>query len=159
MAGRYATTTDVSSAASREEIETVLRRYGATTFTYGWSTNAAIVGFEVEHRSILMRIPMPDPNDRRFTHTPTRGQPRDQTAREKEYEQAVRQVWRALALVIKAKLEAAAAGISTLEAEFLAHIVMPDGRTVGDHTAPAIEAAYASGEVPALLPGPTGPTE
>jgi len=35
---------------------------------------------------------------------------------------------------------------------FMAHIVMPAGRTVGQHVAPAIEAAYESGKVRALLP-------
>lgn len=39
------------------------------------------------------------------------------------------------------------------ESEFLAHIVLPDGSTVGDHTIPAVAAAYASGTVPAMLPG------
>lgn len=42
---------------------------------------------------------------------------------EKEWEQACRQAWRALALVIKAKLEAVDAGIVTFEEEFMAQIV------------------------------------
>lgn len=149
----YAERTDVTSDRSRAEIERTLRRYGATAFAYGWDHQAATLMFEIMNRRILFRLPMPNPNDRQFTHTPTRGQRRDETAQEREYEQAVRQKWRALALVIKAKLEAVAAGITTVEDEFLAQIVMPDGRTVGQHTTPAIEAAYASGEMPALLPG------
>ncbi len=39
--------------------------------------------------------------------------------------------WRALVLVVKAKLEAVASGISTLESEFLANIVMGNGQTIG----------------------------
>lgn len=36
----------------------------------------------------------------------------------------------------------------------LAHIVLPGGRTVGESTIPAIAAAYETGKVPELLPGP-----
>jgi hypothetical protein len=150
---RYAETTQVSSDRSRAEIERTLRRYGATAFAYGWDSEAATLMFEIADRRVMFRLPMPDRNDRRFTHTPAKGQRRDATATEHAYEQAVRQRWRALALVIKAKLEAVAAGITTVEQEFLAHIVMPDGRTVGQHTMPAIATAYASGQMPQLLPG------
>ncbi|PZG12950.1 hypothetical protein C1I95_24725 [Micromonospora craterilacus] len=153
MSGRYAERTDVSSDRSRAEIERVLQRYGATAFQYGWTIGVAAIMFEIAGRRILFRLPLPDPNERRFTHTPGKGLLRDQAAREKEYEQAVRQRWRALALVIKAKLEATAAGITTVEQEFLAHILLPDGRTVGEHVTPAIAAAYESGQMPALLPG------
>lgn len=156
MTTRYAERTDVTSDRSRAEIERTLRRYGATAFAYGWDHHAATLMFEIASRRVLFRLPMPDPTDRRFTHTPTKGLRRDQVAQEREYDQAVRQRWRALALVIKAKLEAVAADITTVEQEFLAHIVLPDGRTVGQHTAPAIAAAYESGQMPALLPGGEG---
>ena len=65
----------------------------------------------------------------------------------------MRQRWRALALVIKAKLEAVEADITTLEAEFLAHIALPSGATVGEWVGPQLDAVYGSGEMPALLPG------
>lgn len=151
--GRYAEGTSVNSAASRAEIERTLQRYGATSFAYGWNATQATLGFEIAGRQIRFELPMPSRNDKAFTHTPSKGIRRDQGAADQAYEQAVRQRWRALALVIKAKLEATAAGITTVEQEFLAHIVMPDGRTVGQHTAPAIETAYAGGGMPALLPG------
>lgn len=35
---------------------------------------------------------------------------------------------------------------------FMAHIVMPDGPTVGQHVSPGIEEAYRTGRVPLLLP-------
>ena len=43
----------------------------------------------------------------------------------------MRQRWRALALCIKAKLEAVECGITSFEEEFLAHVVMPNGQTFG----------------------------
>lgn len=150
---RYAENTQVPSEKSRAEIERDLRRHGATAFTYGWDKAEAVVMFEISDRRILFRLPMPDRNERRFTHTPAKGQRRSDDAIEAAYEQGIRQRWRALALVIKAKLEAVEAGIVTLETEFLAHIVLPDGSTVGEHAIPNIAIAYESGGMPALMPG------
>jgi len=150
---RYAERTSVSSDASRTEIERTLRRYGATAFGYGWEGKQATVMFVMGDRRIRFQLPLPDPNDRQFTHTPGKGLVRSTEAQEREYEQAVRQRWRALALVIKAKLEAVEAGISTVEDEFLAFVMLPNGSTVGQWAQPQIEQAYATGTMPALMPG------
>lgn len=53
-------------------------------------------------------------------------------------------------------LNALADGIETFEDAFLAHIVMPDGSTVAEHTLPRIAAAYDSGKMQPLLPAPRG---
>ena len=150
---RYAESTGVSSEQSRGEIERTLRRYGATAFAYGWDNDSATILFEISARRMKFRLPMPDPNDRTFTHTEARGLRRSVDARQQAYEQAVRQSWRALALVIKAKLEAVAAGITTVEDEFLAHIVLPNGATVGEWARPQLAIAYESQRMPALMPG------
>jgi hypothetical protein len=63
--------------------------------------------------------------------------------------------WRCLALVIKAKLEAVESGITTFEDEFLAHIMMPDGQTVGQHVRPNIASAYEQRSMVPLLPPPS----
>src|SRR6478672_4587604 len=65
----------------------------------------------------------------------------------------------ALALAIDAKLGAAAAGIATLESEFLAHVVLPGNHTVLDELASVIDSAYRSGRRPSFAdpvphPGP-----
>ena len=152
---RYAERTDVTSDRSRSEIERTLARYGASQFMYGWETGRAVVGFAMEDRRVRFDLPMPDRNDRRFTHTPTRGTRRSETAIDAEYDQEVRQRWRALALVVKAKLEAVAAGITSFEEEFLAHIVLPSGETVGGWAVPQIEEVYRTGKMPPLLPAIT----
>lgn len=69
------------------------------------------------------------------------------------YEQAVRQSWRALVLILKAKLEAVASKITTFDNEFLAQIMLPDGQTVGDWAGPQVDQAYSGGGMPRLLPG------
>lgn len=148
---KYAASTDVSSDRSRAEIERTLVRYGATQFLYGYDQSRAIVGFTINHRQIRFVLPLPDRDSAEFTRTPT-GRARAATARNEAYEQAVRQKWRALALVIKAKLEAVESGIVTFDAEFLAHIVLPDGRTVADEVVPRVQQAYEDHQMPALLP-------
>lgn len=149
---RYAANTEVPSDRSRAEIERTLRRYGASAFAYGWEGNRAQIGFKLADRQIKFVLPLPDPEAEEFVLTPT-GRERSEKAAEDAYEQAVRQRWRALALVIKAKLEAVEAGISTVEREFLDAIMLPDGRTVGDWLGPQLGAVYARETMPALLPG------
>jgi hypothetical protein len=149
---RFAEKTEVSSTKSRDEIERTLTRYGATGFMYGWSDGKAVIAFAAKNRHIKFTLPMPDPKAREFTHTPARGNLRSDAERAAAYEQGVRQRWRALALVIKAKLEAVAAGITVFEDEFMAHIVLPGGETVGEWMRPQIAIAYDKGNMPPLLP-------
>lgn len=148
---RYASETTVSVEKSRAEIESILRRYKADAFGYATNAESAMLYFQMVGRRIKFVLPMPDPKAREFTHTPARGQLRSALEAERAWEQACRQRWRALALVIKAKLEAVAAGITTIEAEFLAHTVLPDGSTVGEAMLPRIAQAYQDGHMPALM--------
>jgi hypothetical protein len=148
---RFAEKTAVASATSRVEIERTLARYGADGFMYGWADDSAVVAFRMSNRHIKFVLPLPDRQAREFTHTPERDTERSASKAEGAYEQAVRQRWRALALVIKAKLEAVESGITEFDDEFLAHIVLPDGKTVGQVMGPQIAIAYDSGKMPPLL--------
>ena len=132
------------------EIERILRRYGADAFMYASDAGKAVIAFRAKGRQIRFLLPMPD--SRSFTYTPAKRQLRSPAARRETYEQAVRQLWRALALVIKAKLEAVEAGIAVFEDEFMANIMLPDGKTVGDFMRPQIAIAYDTGQMPPLLP-------
>lgn len=154
MAGRYASDTSVSQEKSRGEIEATLKRYGATAFMYATSDTAAMIQFYIAERRIKFVLSMPDPKAKEFTHS-SRG-PRAPDVAFKAWEQAGRQRWRALALVIKAKLEAVASGITTIEDEFMAHTVLPDGQTVGEFMKPQLAIAYSSGAMPSTfrLEGP-----
>lgn len=147
---KYAANTSVSASDSRAEIERTLERYGATGFVYGWQDNTALVGFSMNARQVRFYLSMPEKEE--FRHTPTHRYWRDDATMLKEWEKATRQRWRALALVVKAKLEAIESGISTFENEFLANIVMPDGQTVGQHVKEQVEIAYKTGKMPALMP-------
>src|SRR6185312_4117630 len=101
----YANRTTVHSRDSRDEIERTLARYGAGAFMYGTSAERGMIAFEIGGKRYRLTLPLPNRRSREFTHTQARGYPRDPKAQEEAYEQAVRQRWRALALVVKANLE------------------------------------------------------
>lgn len=147
---KFAADTSVTSTASKAEIERIVERYGAGQFMSGWSQEYAVIAFSMEARQVKFILPLPSRDEQRFTHH-SRG-PRTPEAATKEWEQACRQRWRALALVIKAKLEAVESGISVFEDEFMANIVLPGGRTVSEEVRPRIAEAYSGGAVGPLLP-------
>lgn len=143
----YAKKTDVSCARSRVDIESTLQRYGADQFAYATKDGQALIGFVMQGRQVRFILPLP--SREKFRITPT-GRERTEKSQNDAWEQACRQRWRALLLVIKAKLEATECGISTFESEFLANIVLPDNRTAGDFMLPQIAAAYENGTMPAI---------
>jgi hypothetical protein len=69
----------------------------------------------------------------------------------KTWEQSCRERWRALLPIIRAKLEAVESVITTLESEFMANILLPDGGTIGEWLAPQIDEAYGTGRMPPML--------
>lgn len=146
---KFAADTNVSAEKSRAEIERTLHRYGADQFMYGWEQENAVVGFRILNRMVRFALKMPTKDE--YSHTPT-GRKRDEKATYSAWEQACRQRWRALNLVIKAKLESVDCGIMTFEEEFMANIVLPDGKTVSEFMLPQIAVAYEQGEMPKMLP-------
>jgi len=158
----YAENTSVSAEKSRSEIERTLRRYGASGFMYGWvdgkEDEEAMIRFKLNARHIAFRLKVPSQHDKKFKLT-ERGRARSESQAYSAWEQAVRQKWRALALVIKAKLEAVESGITSIEDEFLAHIEMANGLTIGQYVIPKLEALYKCGNIPALLPDLRGDHE
>lgn len=148
--GSYAENTTVPVEKSRAEIEKLLHRYGATAFACGWNLDHAVIEFKARERRIRFQLPLPCKEEKRFVRD-GRGNIRKPDKRYAAWEQACRQRWRALALCIKAKLEAVEAGISEFEDEFMAHIVLPGNETVSQWLRPQIEAAYTTGRVPEMM--------
>ncbi len=146
----YAAKTDVAPDRSRAEIERTLERYGADGFMYGRDGARALIMFRANGRMIRFVLQLPDKNDPVF-HKKAANQ-YGRVTPDEQWEKACRQKWRALALVIKAKLEAVESGIVTFEEEFLAHTVLPDNQTVAQWMIPQVEQAYLTGQMPALLP-------
>lgn len=124
---RYAARTTVTPQKSRAEIESVIKRYGATGFNSGWQGEDVRVEFLCKDRHI------------RFV------------MREPQSEQAKRQKWRALLLLVKAKLEAVDAKIVTFEEAFLSDIVMSDGKTVWERVRDPIALEYSQRKLTSLI--------
>ena len=145
---RYAKNTTVSVNRSRDEIEKILTRYGADQFVYCKENSAVMIGFRYQRIPIVLDLSLPDPKD--FEETP-QGRTRAVSVGLQEWEKACRQQWRALALIIKAKLEGIESGITTFEKEFLAFISLPNGSTVADIALPKITKALSENKMPKLM--------
>jgi hypothetical protein len=147
----YADNTSVSVERSRGEIESTLARFGAAEFAYMTDKKKAAIQFVAAERKIRFILPLPDSTSDDFTKTPGRRRERSSDEAYRAWEQACREQWRALALSIKAKLVAVRSGITTFEEEFLAHIVLPGGKTVWETTHEKIRLSYKSGKVAPLI--------
>lgn len=149
MRRRYAAETTVSASRSMEEIQRTLERYGADEFVFGQRADRAAVEFVLFERRVRITFPLPSAAE--ASVTPSGRVRRDSKVVGEAHAKAVRQRWRAVALVVKAKLETVEAGISTLEHEFLAFIVLPTGETLGQWAIPRLAADTLTTQM--LLPG------
>lgn len=153
----YAVGTDVSVAKTRAELDDLLQRFGATSVATFVTSDQAAIAFEMEGRRIIFRLQLPEKSDSKFwvykhgKYSERRRTPEGAAA---AWEAACRQKWRALLLSIKAKLVSVEENIETMEQAFMAHVVMPDGRTISEHVQPRIAAAYREQKMVPLLPGP-----
>lgn len=147
----YAANTNVSVERSRAEIEATLARYGCRDFAYMTSDKGAQIGFKMEGRMSRFDIKLPSRDEERFFRSPSGRQKRNATQALVAWDQACRTLWRALALVIKAKLEAVESGITTFEVEFMAHTIVPGGKVFHEVALPQIAEAYETGRMPQLL--------
>jgi hypothetical protein len=111
------TGTRVEVHRSRYELERVLHKYGADEVLFVEADANAAIQFAMDGRYVQLALPLPDPEDSRFTHTPS-GKPRTATAQERAYDQALREHWRSLLVAVRGKLQSVESGISTFEQEF-----------------------------------------
>ena len=152
----YAADTSVSVDRSIAEVRGTVLRYGATGFAYGEEDGRAAVMFTIDDRRVRIVVPLPSIDEQRFRLTPARGTQRTPAQQREQWEQACRQRWRALAFVVKAKLEAIEAGIAEFETEFLGYLVLPGGQTVREHLGDQLAPALAGGAAGSLLALPAG---
>ncbi len=126
MPGEYAQNTTVPVTRSRDEIERILMRFGASSFGYAIDQQTVVIAFEIKSVRVKMMMPLPPP----VPATDRYGRKRAESAVQKDYEQACRQRWRTLANAVKAKLAMIDDGISTVEKEFFSDIVTETGKTI-----------------------------
>ncbi len=146
----YAQRTTVGQPATFNEIERTLKRYGATAFMYGSTDTEAVVMFDAKGLRLKFRLRFPGIESFRLTET---GRERTDSVALKAQDEEVRRRWRALLLVIKAKLESVESGIETFQEAFASQIVLANGQTVGQWLVPQLAESASSGNMPPLLPG------
>lgn len=149
---RFAEGTKVPIETTRMELERLLRAYGADAIVMGWDGPISTIAFRLQGRHIKYTIEQPSRAETVVTHYPS-GKPRPGHAFSEAVAAEHRRRWRALLLIVKAKLELVAAGDADFGDEFLAHTMLADGSTVGEWIAPQIDESYQTGRMPALLPG------
>lgn len=138
MAYRYAQHTKVDANRSKMEIEQLLRKRGANGFVSGESAGNFLLMFEMKNRRIKFIVPMLV-SGRGVAETKAKAENKRR--------------FRALLLVLKAKLEAVDSKIVEFEHEFLAHIVYDgaNNTTVGEKMVPQMAKALADRALPPLL--------
>lgn len=135
-ARRFAEDTKVPVSRSMEELKARLRKAGADQIAVFESAAQSAVGFTLSGRMYRLtaktnpKAPSPGQDERR--------------------------AWRLLLLLAKAKLEAVADGATTVEREFMADLILPDGQTMSAWAAPQLQIAYETKAMPAslMLEGP-----
>lgn len=152
----YATTTTVPVEKSQAEINRLVSRYGATGFGSYTESGRAMIVFQVRARRVMFVLDLPDPADRKFQFTPAHKFRLSPEKSRAAWEQACRSRWRALVLIVKAKLEAIEAGVSTFEDEFLPYFALPDGTRLRDKILPRLDECLTAAPLPPLLPAPGG---
>lgn len=143
---RYAEKTAVPVDRTRAEVQNLLERHDADQFIFGTTGGQILVAFEIPttdkngekvRRRLRFLVPMP---------VMSRGMT------ELKVKSETRRRWRALLLVLKAKLEAVASQIVSFDEEFLAHIVIDGNTTVGDRFVSTLSKAIEQGgNMPPLL--------
>lgn len=145
MTTRYAEGTTVSVERSQIQIQQLLKSHKASDVGSMERSDEALIGFSYDRRGyrISMKYPALQTFSRSGRTTRTPAQMR--SARDQE----IRRLWRALLLVIKAKIEIVESGIVSFEEEFMPYILTADGQTFSEWIRPQLER-----HVPLMLPSP-----
>lgn len=159
----FAKGTTVSPEKSQAEIRATLTRFRCEGYRFAESRREG-AAIEFQARGRWVRFVIKTPRADQFTHSKRRGASIRNTPQQQERLRAAaeRELWRALALSIKAKLAAVEAGIAMFEEEFLANVVDPvTRRTVSELVIPWIDDRHQHGAAaaPLGLPGPEQPRE
>lgn len=122
----FAVGTTVPIEKTRAEIEKLVTRFGASEFGSMRTAELASIQFLVLGRRVRFTLTLPNQDWARKKLAGGRRRTPVADAVDAEH----RRRWRCLLLAIRAKLEVVESGIATFDEEFLAHVVMDDGKTV-----------------------------
>lgn len=118
MSSNYVRGASVTAAASQSEILEMLAGSGATGLRCTSEDGRAGISFASGGRQYRIVVVLPRSSDESL-------QPAGAGHAPKTAHEGARQRWRALAVLIRAKLDAVASGIVTFDQEFLAYALSP----------------------------------
>lgn len=145
-ARRYAEDTEVSVERSQQELSSLLRKAGADQVVSAWDAEHG-AGVRFRLNGIYAQLIVPGITPKRDRELRLR---RPSWTDLQRREQEERRCWRALLLLVKAKLEAVQSEITTVEREFMPDLLLADGRRLEQWAAPALAEMYETGRLPAL---------
>lgn len=130
---KFAEGTRVAVKSSRDEIEKLVTRFGASRFMVAIDTDSgtAAIQFFAKERMIRLVLSLTEKG-------------------KKVSEAEERRRWRSLALLLKAKLVAVEDGLVEFEEEFLPHVVLHNGETVYQRTRSDLALEYSGTGGPKL---------
>lgn len=150
----YAHKSEVSVERSKIELDTLLGKAGATSRGFFADDDAGHVQvfFRLGAGSYRLVVPHPKLGDFPASGEAPPGWHEWSDAKRAEWryrkwEQACRSRWRVVLLLVKSKLEMVALGASTVEREFMADLLLSNGKTVHENV---------TGRGPQLLLPPAG---
>jgi hypothetical protein len=149
---KYAEGTEVPVSKSRTEIESLLKKRGVVQHFFGETLEGARIMFILHGRMYRFDIPYPDPEDREYSRDSHGWLLSDAKAKLK-LDAEIRRRWRIMIIRLKVKFETVDDREGSLDEEFLANLILPDGSTMSEYMEPKIEEIYATGKMPDTLPG------
>jgi hypothetical protein len=153
----YAKGTTVDVSKSRAEIDHVLVKNGASSVGILNDSDkaVAVVAFTIRGAKFRLEIPMPLMAEVEKVPRPRQWSYWDETRRSawkrSELSQLERERWRAVLLLIKSKLEIVRIGLSSVEREFMADLVLPSGQRAEAFFAEAIRRGLEGGDASPML--------
>jgi len=115
----------------KAEIEMTLGKLGASDFEFGYSRESAFVSFTFRGQAVRFSMPLPARKSRA----------RDQERARDHWMADCAVNWELLQDLLVKKLTMVKVELTSFEEEFMARLVMPDGRTFAEHAWPLIKPA------------------
>jgi hypothetical protein len=160
----FAAHTEVPVERTRAEIDALLVKNGATSTAILNDTehHLACFAFTLKGARYRVELPLPTTADVAVKKgQEPQGWWRWSPAQREDYlakklEQARRQRWRTMLLLLKSKLEIVRLGLSSVEREFMADLILPGGKTAYEALADGLRCGLGSDDASKLLlPGAT----
>lgn len=149
----YAEGTGVSVQRSMNELENLVRKYGADSFAAGWDSGAGLTRVRFGISGRIVQLDVVKPSWEEFRRTPL-NKTRTRESAEKFAVDEEKRRWRATVLMVKALLVAVTEQVTTVDKAFLSYLVIPStGTTMGEEFLPQLDYLYQSNHIPPVLPG------